>query len=194
MEGYTHFSDRPSEAHMNGEQEEKVFDVGDSVFYPMHGVGIVESVEEKDMLGERAKYYILRFITSKLTAMVPVASADSVGLRPVIDSSECEKIFEYLDAAAVCAESENWNQRYRDNLAKLKGGDIYDVADVIKCLKRRDSLKGLSAGDRKMLITARQVLSAELCAQGASAYRGQLRWPQAQQGQAGAGHTQGHAG
>ena len=119
-----------------------MFDVGDSVFYPMHGVGIVESVEEKDMLGERAKYYILRFITSKLTAMVPVASADSVGLRPVIDSSECEKIFEYLDAAAVCAESENWNQRYRDNLAKLKGGDIYDVADVIKCLKRRDSLKG----------------------------------------------------
>ena len=109
-----------------------MFDVGDSVFYPMHGVGIVESVEEKDMLGERAKYYILRFITSKLTAMVPVASADSVGLRPVIDSSECEKIFEYLDAAAVCAESENWNQRYRDNLAKLKGGDIYDVADVIK--------------------------------------------------------------
>ena len=68
-----------------------MFDVGDSVFYPMHGVGIVESVEEKDMLGERAKYYILRFITSKLTAMVPVASADSVGLRPVIDSSECEK-------------------------------------------------------------------------------------------------------
>ena len=138
-----------------------MFDVGDSVFYPMHGVGIVESIQEKDMLGERAKYYILRFITSKLTAMVPVASADSVGLRPVIDSSECEKIFEYLDAAAVCAESENWNQRYRDNLAKLKGGDIYDVADVIKCLKRRDSLKGLSAGDRKMLITARQVLSAE---------------------------------
>ena len=132
---------------MNGEQEEKVFDVGDSVFYPMHGVGIVESIQEKDMLGERAKYYILRFITSKLTAMVPVASADSVGLRPVIDSSECEKIFEYLDAAAVCA-----------------GGDIYDVADVIKCLKRRDSLKGLSAGDRKMLITARQVLSAELSA------------------------------
>ena len=78
---------------MNGEQEEKVFDVGDSVFYPMHGVGIVESIQEKDMLGERAKYYILRFITSKLTAMVPVASADSVGLRPVIDSSECEKIF-----------------------------------------------------------------------------------------------------
>ena len=64
----------------------------------------------------------------------------------------------------MCAESENWNQRYRDNLAKLKGGDIYDVADVIKCLKRRDSLKGLSAGDRKMLITARQVLSAELSA------------------------------
>ena len=79
-----------------------MFDVGDSVFYPMHGVGIVESIEEKDMLGEKARYYILRFITSKLTAMVPVASADSVGLRPVIDSSECEKIFEYLDAAAVC--------------------------------------------------------------------------------------------
>jgi len=63
-----------------------------------------------------------------------------------------------------CGESDNWNQRYRDNLAKLKGGDIYDVADVVKCLKKRDSQKGLSAGDRKMLITARQVLVAELSA------------------------------
>lgn len=149
---------------LNGESEDKVFDVGDSVFYPMHGVGIVESIEEKDMLGEKAKYYILRFITSKLTAMVPVNAAGGVGLRPVIDSSECEKLLEYLKTDEVCSESENWNQRYRDNLEKLKRGNIYEVADVIKCLKRRDALKGLSAGDRRMLITARQVLSAELSA------------------------------
>ncbi len=140
-----------------------MFQIGESVCYPMHGVGVVEGIEEKSVLGETTRYYVLRFFTSRLTAMVPVNSAQSVGLRRVISSDECENILKYM-ADEPCEESDNWNQRYRDNLAKLKGGDIYDVADVIKCLKKRDSQKGLSAGDRKMLITARQVLVAELSA------------------------------
>ena len=140
-----------------------MFQIGESVCYPMHGVGIVEGIEEKSVLGETTQYYVLRFFTSRLTAMVPVNSAQSVGLRRVISSDQCKNILKYM-SDEPCEESDNWNQRYRDNLAKLKGGDIYDVADVVKCLKKRDSQKGLSAGDRKMLITARQVLVAELSA------------------------------
>lgn len=140
-----------------------MFTIGEKLCYPMHGVGVVENIEEKTVLGKTARYYVLRFITSRLTAMVPVDSAEDVGLRPIIRDEECEDVLCYL-AGEVCPESDNWNQRYRDNLAKLKGGNIYQVADVIKCLKKRDVRGGLSAGDRKMLITARQVMAAELSA------------------------------
>lgn len=140
-----------------------MFQIGESVCYPMHGVGVVEGIEEKNVLGENTRYYVLRFFASRLTAMVPVDAAQNVGLRRVIDAGQCEKVLQYMHDEP-CEESDNWNQRYRDNLAKLKGGDIFEVADVVKCLKKRDMQKGLSAGDRKMLITARQVLVAELSA------------------------------
>lgn len=140
-----------------------MFSVGERVCYPMHGVGVVEKIEERTVLGESAQYYVLRFITNKMTAMVPVATSKNVGLRAVISPSECKSVLAYLNGEP-CEESDNWNQRYRDNFAKLKQGDIYDVADVIKCLKKRDMDRGLSAGERKMLMTARQVLVAELAA------------------------------
>ena len=138
-----------------------MFEVGDLICYPMHGVGVVDAIEEKTVLGETARYYVLRFIIGRMTAMVPVDSAEQVGLRPVISHDECGPVIEYM-RSEPCDESDNWNQRYRDNQAKLKGGNIYDVADVVKCLKQRDDRKGLSAGERKMLMIARQVLLAEL--------------------------------
>lgn len=128
----------------------------------MHGVGMIDSIEERTVLGESARYYVLRFVMGKMTAMVPVDSAEQVGLRAVISADECEPVLKYMEGEP-CKESDNWNQRYRDNQAKLKGGNIYDVADVVKCLKRRDAIKGLSAGERKMLMIARQVLTAEIC-------------------------------
>jgi CarD family transcriptional regulator len=128
----------------------------------MHGVGVVEAIEERTVLGKQAQYYVLRFVVGKMTALVPVDSAEQVGLRAIIPTNECDGVLRYL-RQEPCRESENWNQRYRDNYAKLRGGNIYDVADVVKCLKRRDSEKGLSAGERKMLLTAWQVLCAELC-------------------------------
>jgi CarD family transcriptional regulator len=127
----------------------------------MHGVGVVEAIEERKVLEKTAQYYVLRFTAGKMTALVPVDSAIAVGLRAIIPVNECESVMNYL-RETPCPESENWNQRYRDNYAKLRGGNIYDVADVVKCLKKRDSGKGLSAGERKMLLTARQVLLAEL--------------------------------
>ncbi|HMM31549.1 MAG TPA: CarD family transcriptional regulator [Clostridia bacterium] len=139
-----------------------MFQLGDQICYPMHGVGVVEAIEERTVLGKQAQYYVLRFVVGKMTALVPVESAEQVGLRAIIPTNECDGVLRYL-RQEPCRESENWNQRYRDNYAKLRGGNIYDVADVVKCLKRRDSEKGLSAGERKMLLTAWQVLCAELC-------------------------------
>ncbi|MEG1548073.1 MAG: CarD family transcriptional regulator [Clostridia bacterium] len=138
-----------------------MFEVGEMICYPMHGVGVIESIEERTVLGETAQYYVLRFIMGKMTAMVPVTSAGQVGLRTVIGPEQCDPVVEYM-TEEPCEESDNWNQRYRDNYTKLRGGNIYDVADVVKCLRQRDSKKGLSAGERKMLMTARQVLLAEL--------------------------------
>ena len=135
----------------------------------MHGVGIIEAIEDKVVLGEQAKYYVLRFLVGRMSAMVPVATAEKVGLRYTINASECEKVLEFLQGDP-CEESDNWNQRYRDNFEKLRRGDIYDVADVVKCLRSRDSDKGLSSGERKMLMTATQVLFAELAAANGADY------------------------
>ena len=141
-----------------------MFEIGDRVCYPMHGVGVVEAIEEKQVLGESKQYYLLRFMMGRMNAMVPVDSAESVGLRSLVDRQSCERVLSYLEADDYSAESDNWNQRYRENLDKLRLGDIFNVADVVKCLIRRDREKGLSAGERKMYLTARQVLAAELAA------------------------------
>ncbi len=141
-----------------------LFQVGDLVCYPMHGVGVVESIEKHTVLGETAQYYMLRFVMGRMTAMVPVETADSVGLRSLADAEDCRRVVDFLKQEGCSDESENWNQRYRDNLNKLRVGDIFGVADVVKCLIRREREKGLSAGERKMYLTARQVLIAELAA------------------------------
>lgn len=141
-----------------------MFSIGDLVCYPMHGVGVVEAIEEQSVLGESAQYYVLRFVMGRMTAMVPVRSAETVGLRPIVDADICARVVAFLCAENCSSESDNWNQRYRDNLDKLRMGDIFAVADVVKCLLRREREKGLSAGERKMYLTARQVLVAELAA------------------------------
>ncbi len=141
-----------------------MFQIGDMVCYPMHGVGRIESVQEQTVLGETAQYYVLRFVMGRMTAMVPVASAETVGLRRLICQEKCDEVIAFLEEDGCSNESDNWNQRYRDNLNKLRVGDAFGVADVVKCLVHRDREKGLSAGERKMYLTARQVLVAELAA------------------------------
>ncbi len=140
-----------------------MFRVGDRVCYPMHGVGVIEAIEDREVLGITSKYYVLRFILGKMTAMVPVDTAEKVGLRYIITDAECDNVLAFLRQEPL-AECDNWNRRYRENYDKLRGGNIYDVADVVKCLQKRDEEKGLSAGERKMLASARQVLVTELAA------------------------------
>ena len=141
-----------------------MFQIGDFVCYPMHGVGTVESIEEQTVLGETSKYYLLRFTFNRMTAMIPVLNAESVGLRSLSSYDDCMETIRFLQDDTVLQESENWNQRYRENLEKLRKGNIFDVAQVVKALMKREQEKGLSAGERKMYLTARQVLVAELSA------------------------------
>lgn len=140
-----------------------MFQIGEQVCYPMHGVGVVEDIQVQEVLGESAQYYMLRFVLGRMTAMVPVESAGQVGLRAVISPEECERVQAYMQEE-ITLETENWTQRYRENLEKLRQGEIYGVADVVKSLLSRDREKGLSAGERKMFITAKQVLLAEMIA------------------------------
>ncbi len=138
-----------------------MFNVGDKVVYPMHGAGIIEAIEEKEVLGERQKYYIMRLPIGEMKVMIPTGNVSEIGLREIIKEEEVQKVFEIL-RAQKSKMSTNWNRRYRANMEKIKSGDVYEVAEVVRNLTLRDKEKGLSTGERKMLENARQILVSEL--------------------------------
>ncbi|HEY8448863.1 MAG TPA: CarD family transcriptional regulator [Bacillota bacterium] len=138
-----------------------MFKVGDKVVYPMHGAGVIEAIEEKEVLGERQTYYIMRLPIGDMTVMIPTEGAEEIGIREVIDDRRLDEVLAIL-RADQSKMSSNWNRRYRANTEKLKTGDIFDVAEVVRNLTIRDREKGLSTGERKMLDNARQILISEL--------------------------------
>jgi CarD family transcriptional regulator len=138
-----------------------MFKVGDRVVYPMHGAGIIEAVEERDISGTIEKYYVIRLSMGEMKIMVPVSNVDLVGVREVIGKDEVVKVLDILKSKTSIMSS-NWNRRYRANMEKIKSGDIYEVAEVVRNLSLRDREKGLSTGERKMLENARQILLSEL--------------------------------
>ena len=137
-----------------------MFNVGDKIVYPMHGAGTIDSIEEKDILGEKQSYYILK-MPSNVKVMIPTAKAEEVGVRNIIDKQSAEKVFKVLSQDETEMEK-NWNKRYRDNMDKMKSGDIYEVADVVRNLSFKQKEKGLSTGEKKMLNNAKQILVSEL--------------------------------
>ena len=139
----------------------KVFNVGDKVVYPMHGAGVIEAIEEKEVLGERRQYYIMRLPIGDMKLMIPTHAVDEVGLREVISEQEVQTVMEVLRGQKT-KMSANWNRRYRANLEKIRSGSVYEVAEVVRNLVHRDKEKGLSTGERKMLDNARQILISEL--------------------------------
>ncbi|PTX58149.1 CarD family transcriptional regulator [Melghirimyces profundicolus] len=138
-----------------------MFNVGDKVVYPMHGAGIIEAIEEKEILGESQKYYVMRMPVGDMKVMIPMAKVKNIGLREVVDEDTISEVIDRL-ANGSPDSSNNWNRRYRANLDKMKSGDIHDMADVVRCLMLREKEKGLSTGERKMLDNARQILISEL--------------------------------
>ncbi len=137
-----------------------MFNVGDKVVYPMHGAGIIESIEEKAILDERQSYYIIK-MPGEVKVMVPTAKAEEIGVRSIIDKSSAEKVIEVLEQEST-EMSMNWNKRYRDNMEKMKTGNIYEVADIVRNLSFKQKEKGLSTGEKKMLLNAKQILVSEL--------------------------------
>ncbi|MBZ4654578.1 MAG: transcriptional regulator, CarD family [Peptococcaceae bacterium] len=138
-----------------------MFNIGDKVVYPMHGAGIIESIEEREILGEKRPYYVMRMPIGNMKVMVPMKNVGEIGLRKVIEEEEVNAVFHILSDKSS-PMSTNWNRRYRANLEKIKSGNIYELAEVVRNLSHRDKKKGLSTGERKMLDNARQILISEL--------------------------------
>ena len=137
-----------------------MFNVGDKIVYPMHGAGTIDAIEEKDILGEKQSYYILK-MPSDVKVMIPTTKAEEVGVRNIIDKESAENVFKVLGQDETEMDK-NWNKRYRDNMDKMKSGDIYEVADVVRNLSFKQKEKGLSTGEKKMLNNAKQILISEL--------------------------------
>ena len=137
-----------------------MFNVGDKIVYPMHGAGTIDAIEEKDILGEKQNYYIIK-MPGEVKVMVPIAKAEEVGVRNVINKAEAGKVLEVLEANET-EMSNNWNKRYKENMEKMKSGSIYEVADVVRNLSYKQKEKGLSTGEKKMLNNAKQILVSEL--------------------------------
>ena len=138
-----------------------MFNIGDNIVYPMHGAGTISSIEEKEVLGEKQQYYIIK-MPGEVMVMVPTAKAEAMGVRSVIDEKSANSVLQVLEKDET-EMSNNWNKRYRENLDKMKTGDIYEVADVVRNLSFKQKEKGtLSTGEKKMLLNAKQILVSEL--------------------------------
>lgn len=138
-----------------------MFNLGDKVVYPMHGAGVIETMESKEILGEIKKYYVLKMPIGEMKLMIPVDNVNNIGLRNIIDNQTVEEVYNVLKQKAEINDS-NWNKRYRDNMTKMKTGDIFEVAQVVRDLTYRDREKGLSTGEKKMLVSAKQMLISEI--------------------------------
>ena len=124
-----------------------MFSVGDLVVHPMHGAGVIDAIVQEKVAGSTQDYYVFKMPVGGLLLKIPTANSQTIGVRSVIQRPE---------------DSSNWNKRYRENLLRMKSGDLYEVARVIKGLMFRERKRGLSNGERKMLHTARQILLSEL--------------------------------
>ena len=138
-----------------------MFNVGDKIVYPMHGAGIIENIEEKEILCEIRKYFIMRMPIGEMKVMVPVDNVEDIGIREIITNDEIDDVFTVLRGDQT-KMPQNWNRRYRMNMEKIKSGDILEISAVVRNLMIRDQEKGLSTGERKMLNNAKQMLVSEM--------------------------------
>ena len=138
-----------------------MFEVGDKVVYPHHGAGTVVKKEKREILGQTREYLTIQILHNDMTVNVPVENAEQVGLRTVID----EDLVNTVVKALTAEESEmpkNWNRRFKHNRDKMKTGDIFELAEVVKNLNLRDHEKGLSTGEKQMFVKAKKILASEL--------------------------------
>lgn len=138
-----------------------MFDIGDRVVYPMHGAGVIEAIEEREVLGESHQYYVMNIPVGNMKVYIPLRNVNQLGIRGVISSEEVPRVLEILENESTLPALA-WNRRYRANMDRIKSGDIYSVAEVVRSLSQRDREKGLSTGEKKMYDNAYQILVSEL--------------------------------
>ena len=146
-----------------------MFLIGDRVVHPMHGAGIIENIIEERLAGKLGRYYVFRMPVGGLVLKIPTDNCGSIGVRALSTAAQIEEIFHKIPSLPVEINS-NWNRRYRENMERIKSGDLFEVARVVKGLMLRDVQKGLSTGERKMLHSAKQILISEIVMCQSSSY------------------------
>lgn len=141
--------------------EKGMFKIGDKVFYPMYGAGTIEGVEERKILGEKRTYFLMKMPIDDAVAMIPTDTCETIGVRYIISEKEATDALSAFKQEEV-TEDESWNKRHRENMEKLRTGDIKLLIGVVKGLMVRDRKKGLSTSERKMLGVAKQMFISEI--------------------------------
>jgi CarD family transcriptional regulator len=139
-----------------------MFKEGDLAVYPAHGVGIIETIETKEISGCRQDFYTIRILDNNMKIMVPTRNVDNVGLREIIGQKEIPKLYSILKKRDMVIDNQTWNRRYREYMDKIKTGSVFEVAEVYRDLLMLKEEKDLSFGERKMLDTARSLLVKEI--------------------------------
>ncbi len=139
-----------------------MFKVGDIVVYPAHGVSEVESVETREISGNKISFFILKVLDTQMTVMVPVTNVQNVGIRELIDSKGIQKVLNILKERSVSVDNQTWNRRYREYMEKIKSGSAFEIAEVLRDLNILKRGKELSFGERKMYDTAKNLLVNEI--------------------------------
>ena len=138
-----------------------MFQIGDRIVHPLHGAGVIEDIVERTIDGAPQQYYAMRPMLGDTQLFIPVDACGKLGVRPVCSRDEAEQLLQRLDQVTRSQEK-GWNQRYRENMLHIRSGNLSEVAQVIKSLAARDRERGLSTGEKKMLVSARQILASEL--------------------------------
>jgi CarD family transcriptional regulator len=138
-----------------------LYKVGDKVVYPHHGAGTVVKKEVREVLGEKREYLTIKILHNDMTVQVPADNAEKVGLRTVIDEEQVTLVLQYLTNGGT-EMPKNWNRRFKHNRDKMKTGDIFELAEVVRNLALRDHEKGLSTGEKQMFVKAKKILASEL--------------------------------
>ena len=137
------------------------FQIGDKIAHPLHGAGVIDSVERRRINGREREYFVLKLPVGDMRVMIPCEGCAEIGVRPIMTTAEMEALFSTFSAIEVSMLN-NWNKRFRENMDRIKSGDLAEVAAVIKGLLLREKERGLSTGERKMLISAKQIILSEL--------------------------------
>jgi CarD family transcriptional regulator len=127
----------------------------------MHGAGVIESIVEEKISGKLVHFFVFKMPISGLTLKIPTENCDMIGIRPILSKAEIEAVIAQIPGLGVDMTA-NWNHRYRENMERIKSGDLLEVSGVIKALMHRDNERGLSNGERKMLHSAKQIFLSEI--------------------------------